>query len=299
MVEILLVAKAYTDSIFNKECEGKHFDNRHFKNVIDKDTDCYWVNDEGKKQLIFKFRKNAIKLSKKNLDITREIYEKLGNKVGKKDKITSFKNKTTAFYNDPNRNYEARNDRSKITGFYDRPHLSVKPHFKTFNVCRTTAFTRDNFEKWEQVIPFFEKISLLYKRLAPKQYKRQLDLFKNCPPKMQVGKTPFTTITSNYNWRTACHKDKGDFEEGLGNLTILGDDTYQGGYLGFPQFKLAIDVKPLDFVIMDVHQWHCNTQLKADDKNVRLSFVCYFRKNMVHCNKKKIIKGETYYYKSK
>ena len=114
---------------------------------------------------------------------------------------------------------------------------------------------------------------------------------------MQVGQTPFTTVTSNYNWRTSMHKDRGDFKGGLGNLTILGDDTYKGGHLGFPQFRVAVDVRPMDFVLMDVHQWHCNTPLKADKDNVRLSFVCYFREKMVDCNTKKIHKGQTVYYK--
>lgn len=296
-VETMIVSKEYTDAKFDKECEGKLYSKRFFKRVITKDTDCYWINEEGKKQLLFKFRKNAIKLPLKNLEIIRDIYETLGKK-NSNNTSSSFKNKTAKHYEDNSRNYKARNDRSKISGYYDRPHLRVKSHFKTFNVCRTTAFTRDHFNKWTQAIPYFEKVGMLYKRLAPKEYKKQINLFKTCPPKMQVGNSPFTTITSNYNWRTACHKDKGDYEEGLGNLTILGDDTYVGGYLGFPQFKVAIDVRPLDFVLMDVHQWHCNTELKADNKNVRLSFVCYFRKNMVNCNKRKIVNGELYYYKS-
>jgi len=297
-VDILVINKTYPDS----KCQGKHFGTCHFKLIVTKDTDCYWINEEGENQLLFKFRKNAIKLSKVKLEEVREIYEKYGKKgILHKGKLQN-KNE---FMNSSNLS-PTRNERSKISGFYDRTSRRLSSEFKTQNVCRTTAFTRDNFEKWEQVLPFFEKISLLYKRLAPKEFKRQIDLFKKCPPNMQVGKTPFTTITSNYNWRTACdkvaaaercHKDKGDYEEGLGNLTILGDDTFKGGYLGFPQFKVAIDVKPLDFVIMDVHQWHCNTQLKANDNNVRLSFVCYFRKNMIYCNGKKVIKGETFYYK--
>ena len=139
----------------------------------------------------------------------------------------------------------------------------------------------------------------MYKELAPKHHRKQCSLFKKCPPGMRIGRTPFTTITTNYNWRTACHKDKGDYKDGLGNLTVLGDNTFKGGYLGFPQFKVAVDVRPGDTVIMDVHQWHCNTELDADENRVRLSFVSYFREKMVNCDKKKIINGETYWYKSK
>lgn len=31
--------------------------------------------------------------------------------------------------------------------------------------------------------------------------------------------------------------------------------------------------------------------------NYKKTFVCYFRKNMIYCNGKKVIKGETFYYK--
>lgn len=293
-LQILTVRKIKNRKQVN---EGCHFGSKFYTNIIRKDTDCYWIDDEGVKRLLFKFRKKAIKMPQSLLDNVRKIYEELGKKSSRETK-QSFNNRTANLYADRKRNYKARNNRSKISGYYDRPQLNMKPYFNTFNVCRTTAFTRDNSDKWNISIPFFEKIGKLYKRLAPTHYKKQIELFKYTPPGMQIGNSPFTTITSNYNWRTACHKDKGDFENGMGNLTILGDDSYEGGYLGFPEFKVAIDVKPLDFVLMDVHQWHCNTELKADDNNVRLSFVCYFRKNMIYCNKKKIINGEKFYYKS-
>lgn len=113
----------------------------------------------------------------------------------------------------------------------------------------------------------------------------------------RIGKTPFTTVTSNYNWRTSCQKDQGDFRDGMGNLTVLGGD-FKGGYLGFPQFGVAVEVRPRDTSIMDVHQWHCNTELKTNDKDkIRLSFVTYFREKMVDFNKKKVIDGEVYYFK--
>ena len=49
MVDVIVIEKVYSDDKFNKTCEGKHFGNRHFKKVITKDTDCYWIDEEGKK----------------------------------------------------------------------------------------------------------------------------------------------------------------------------------------------------------------------------------------------------------
>ncbi len=294
MVQTITVRKCYPDSD-TRFSTGKLFNQSFMKEIITKDTDCYFIDENDKKKILFKFRKNVIKLPKEKLNEVRTIYENYSSKGWKEDSFN--KNNNRRKYK---MNLEYRNPRSKISGYYDRPHPKLFKHFDTQIVCRQTAFTKQNFKQWEQVIPFFEQIGKLYKKLAPKEYKLQMNEFKKFPKgmNMQVGNTPFTTITSNYNWRTACHKDSGDFENGMGNLTILGDDTYRGGYLAFPQFKIAIDVRPLDFVIMDVHQWHCNTELKADSENVRLSFVCYFRRNMVKCNKKKRVNGELLYYKS-
>lgn len=286
MTNVIYVEKKYTDAVFDKKA-GKNFNVAHFDKVITDDTDCFWTDEYGKKNILFKFRKKAIP-EKPWLKKTREIYEKFSKSNVKNDK---------KMYDKKNSPVKYRSNRSKISGFYDRPDLRDVGFFKTQTVCRTTAFTRDNFDLWEQVHPFFKTIGKLYKKLAPKHYKKQIELFEHTPPGMQIEDTPFTTITSNYNWRTSSHKDKGDFKEGLGNLTVLGDESFSGGFLGFPQFKVAIDVKPRDFVLMDVHQWHCNTPLKADDKNVRLSFVCYFRENMTKCNTKITHNKETFYYK--
>lgn len=281
MVEVITAEKKYPDEKFQKY-ENKNFGKKHYDIVITKDTDCYWI-DNGQKKILFKFRKNVV--PKKLMDIARSVYEQ----HMKKAKGTSFKDTSE----NGDKKYTYRSYKSKISGFYDRALINHFSLINTKTVCRTTAFTKNNFKEWTTAIPFFETVAKYYKELAPNHYKRQINLFKQCPPGFQIGKTPFTTITTNYNWRTACHKDTGDFPDGMGNITVVGDDSYQGGFLGFPQFKVAVDVRPGDILIMDVHQYHCNTELKADDNNVRLSFVCYFRKNTVNCTKKINLNGET------
>ena len=82
----------------------------------------------------------------------------------------------------------------------------------------------------------------------------------------------------------------------------LPSSILQGGYIGFPKYGIAVDVRQGDFlVVMDVHQYHCNTPIKIDkmcndESNIknnrqktkkygRLSIVCYLRKNMLKCTK--------------
>lgn len=284
MVARIQVTKHYDDAYMAGR-SGTNFDADAFDTVITEDTDCYWTDDTGVDTIVFKFRKKVI--PPELVSPAFEIY-----------KHASKKKADPKMYGKRGGPVQYRSRKSKISGYYDRPNIRDVGFFKTQTVCRTTAFTRDNQKSWDSVLPFFERIGELYSQLAPDHYKRQINQFSKTPPGMQIGKTPFTTVTSNYNWRTALHKDKGDYTGGLGNLTVLGGD-YKGGYLGFPQFRIAVDVRPRDFIVMNVHQWHANTELHADEQNVRLSFVCYFRKNMVNCNEKVDLRGETYYYKKK
>ena len=93
---------------------------------------------------------------------------------------------------------------------------------------------------------------------------------------------------------TACHCDSGDFISGLGNLIVVGNN-FTGGYIGFPQFKVLIKINPGDFLLMDVHQWHCNTPIKiTNDNGFRLSFVMYIREDMKECTSKKKINNKVY-----
>ena len=45
----------------------------------------------------------------------------------------------------------------------------------------------------------------------------------------------------------------------FGNLTVLERGKYHGGYTVFPQFGIGVDARSGDFLSMDVHQWHSNT----------------------------------------
>ena len=99
-----------------------------------------------------------------------------------------------------------------------------------------------------------------------------------------IGNTAFSTLTINYNWRTALHQDAGDYKDGFGNLVILEEGKYKGGELGFPRYKVAVDVRNGDFLAMNVHEWHCNTKIVPKTKDyTRLSIVSYLREKMLRC----------------
>ena len=277
--------------------EGKFYDVDHYTKIISVDTDCFYIDENDKKKILFKFRKNVIPSNLCETAVDSFLaHSKIKNKnrgfasgISPDGKARKIKGKQSLGNASP----------SNISGYFDRPYQLIQPMFPTKTVCRRTSFTRDNSEKWKKSLPFFEWINNLYKQLAPHHYQKQLEFIQKIKQRFRITNTVFSTITSNYNWRTACHKDEGDFEDGLGNLVVTGNDSWTGCYLGFPEFKIAVDVRQGDFLLMDVHQYHCNTKIvtQKNPESIRLSFVCYLREKMQYCNTKKKIKDEIYYYR--
>ena len=174
--------------------------------------------------------------------------------------------------------------------------------------CRLTHFTRTNYEKYQKGLPFIQRIDSLFKNLIPDAYERQRSRADE-KPHLKIPETCFSTVTINRNFRTALHRDAGDFKGGFGNLTVIERGKYHGGYTVFPQFGVAINLRKNDFVAMDVHQWHANTELYETEedkeynetlpndykdnpevgtaglykKYTRISFVCYLREKIASC----------------
>lgn len=100
-----------------------------------------------------------------------------------------------------------------------------------------------------------------------------------------------TFITGN-TYPTGVHTDVGDLQEGFSCLTTLRKGNYTGGLLCFPEFRVGIDMKDGDTILMDAHEFHGNMQM-YDENNVsldrptetaeRISTVLYYRTNMVKC----------------
>ena len=312
-IQTIYVSKLLTDKKMEKK-EGCYFPKKHYKNIIKTDTDVYCIDGDNKK-LLLKFRKNVIPqkecvkmynsvykiAQKKNRNrgaasglFKTKIAPKFISKIIHKDKFRVFYKNAQGKISKDNVGNQAM---SNIIGYYDKPDRN---HYKKFKkspkkLCRTTAFTKKNVDKWNQCIPFIKHTDRCFKKLVPDRHKIQHQIASQTP-QYKIGDTAFSTITLNYNWRTACHKDKGDLPQGFGNLLVLEKDKcghdaceYEGGYLGFPQYGVCVDVRQGDFLAMDVHQWHCNTPIvkkkytKNDNNYGRLSIVCYLRKNMIRC----------------
>ena len=173
---------------------------------------------------------------------------------------------------------------SNIFGFFDRWSPSHKVIFKKFGktpdvTVRECRFNQDYPENYKKTIPLIKEIDEQYSKLTPEQYKLQRK--KANQTYFKIPGTSFTTITTNVNFQTTIHTDKGDDEEGFGNLAVIERGKYTGGETCFPQYGVGVDVRTGDVLFMDVHQPHANLPIvKETDDTIRLSIVCYLRKNV-------------------
>ena len=295
-----IYTKCYTDEEFENgemNAPGKKFNLDHYDKVINakKSRKGYYIDNEGSKRVLFILMKKVI--NKKLQDEATHSFMDLSKKKNYNRGLASGKpegSKTVRHLVD-GQSMSINSSTSNIAGYFDRPLRNHKKFFQTNVVCRQTAFTKNNIELWEGALPFIQKCSALYKKRGGKYYERQEEEYNKIKKEIRIPKTVFTTVTLNYNWRTACHKDTGDYSKGLGNLAVTGRD-FEGCYLGFPQFKICIKVEPGDFLLMDVHQWHCNTEmnlLKPD--GFRISYVLYLREHMSKCENYRKIENEEYY----
>ena len=132
--------------------------------------------------------------------------------------------------------------------------------------------------------PFLQHLAKGFKELLPWRYENQMRAARKLDSRFLVPETPFTTITVNKTFRTAAHFDAGDLNEGLSNLLVLSNNgNYTGGYLIAPEYRVAVNVRPGDLLLINNHEvMHGNTPIVLGDEEAeRVSLVCYFRENML------------------
>ena len=320
--EIILKQKMTDDQI--KAREGTYFSEKDVDEIIDYDADVYAEDPDapGGKKLLFKLRKNVIphdliKLAWKNFYKSANASRNRGAAAGPIDTKSKYwtrrklaKNTIkgwSAQYMEKGKLSKMRvnnNVFSSVLGYFEKTPFMGLP-------CRLTSYTQLYFDQYKAGTPYIEKIDDLFKKLVPDRYDVQYKRAKGNPA-FQIGNTSFSSVTINRNFRTGLHMDAGDLREGFGNLSVIERGKYKGGYTIFPRYKVGIDLRTGDFVAMDVHEWHCNTELKEEiedkkfnssipeiyrnDKETgtqgidklfsRVSFVCYLREKLADCKAK-------------
>jgi hypothetical protein len=257
--------------------------------IIEHDADVYVRDgDGGSEKLLLRFRKDVLSPQKRQafyenvIEFAHHTTENRGNATGNNGKRGVQYNKSV---------------KSNILGFFDRWSPKQKYKFRNHGFradidVRPCRFNMEHPAQYKLLLPLLQEIDQWYKRLVPEQYAKQFRKARSIPV-FRVAGTAFTTVTTNVNYRTSIHHDKGDDEEGFGNLVVLERGEYTGGETCFPQYGLAVDVREGDVLFMDVHESHGNLPIKTvraatveegneegDSDAIRLSVVCYLRKKI-------------------
>tara|TARA_R110002096_G_scaffold29422_1_gene88507 strand:+ start:405 stop:1313 length:909 start_codon:yes stop_codon:yes gene_type:complete len=178
--------------------------------------------------------------------------------------------------------------RSGVAGYFDK--VAGLP-------CRKVGWSNRNPLKHEVLIELAKEIEGQHQSKQETSYNYHRKKADECPKDLLFKDTIYSTMTLNYDFRTACHQDKGDLKNGLSTLTIFEEqpNNYSKFYLGLPEYKICFDVRDGDTLIFNAHEYHANTEyevltddLKLDDLTGqsfagRMSVVCYLRDRLNMC----------------
>jgi Oxygenase domain of the 2OGFeDO superfamily len=268
-VTVYTVKEDYDNAALAKKMD-KFLKPDDIKTIIRDDADVY--TESGK--LLLRFRKKMLNKDHQDafydniIKFAKNVSSLRGSASGSKKKILGQTKKVM----------------SNIFGYFDRWTPSQKMIFTklgrkpSINV-RECRFNMDYPEMYKKTIPLIQDIDRMYAKLTPEHYAKQKSKAKQTH--FKIADTAFTTITTNVNFQTGLHTDKGDDEEGFGNLAVIERGSYTGGETCFPQYGIGVDVRSGDILFMDVHQPHANLPIhKKTEDTTRLSIVCYLRKNV-------------------
>jgi hypothetical protein len=297
--------------------EGVYCTEKDADKIFNEDVDVYVESEDGKEELLAKFRKNVI--PKDTIEVGWEAFFEtaatsrnrgaaagpiqLKSKYWKKRKPVKTSKWSTHYMHEGKLSKMKVNNLvfSSVLGYFEETPFMKLP-------CRLTSYTQRYFENYKKGIPFIKALSDCFKKLTPNEYNKQLAR-ANKQKSFKIDDTAFSSVTINRNFRTALHMDAGDFREGFGNLSVIERGKYSGGHTIFPRYKIGFNVRTGDYLAMNVHEFHCNTEmveteeqkkfnkslpkihfedastgtLGGEKKFTRISFVCYLREGLIDC----------------
>jgi len=297
-----------------KTMKGQYLDSEWIVHQITKDTDVY---DEDTGQLIVSYRRKRLKgsdIALQNFRCLAKASRGRGPSAGPIDPKAKYWAKRNVIETQGFRTGYLKKDgtpsKMKVNNQVFSQAIGYFNEIKGLGVkipCRLSHYTQTNLQKYVDGKPFIEEVDRWYKKLAPTQHQYQLDR-ANLKPNLKIGKTAFSTMTINKNFRTALHKDSGDYG-GYACLSVLQEGEYNGSIFMMPAYGIGIDLRQTDIIVADVHQWHCNTEIwtteSQDQHNAtldlpkdegegvgtlgankpysRISMVFYLREKMIDC----------------
>lgn len=161
---------------------------------------------------------------------------------------------------------------SGIAGFYDR--------YPRVPFGRACGYNDRYPELFAKSFPYLRKLNDVFKRELPARWGAQRAAADKLDPRFLIDETVFTTLTVNYDFRTAAHRDAGDLSSGFSNISGIGKG-WKGCIFTLPEYRIGINLQPGDLLLVNNHEGiHGNTEFEGND-NDRVSIVAYFREKML------------------
>ena len=200
-----------------KTLKGTFLDDEWIVNYINYDVNIY---DEDTGKLVASFRKNRLKGFNDNFQYFKHLANPSrgrGASAGPIDPQSDYWKKRTLIKTQGFRTGYLKKDGEPSKMNVNNQVLSTAiGYYNSINSlgvklpCRLSHYTSVNMKSYTSCIPFIDEISRWYQKVNPVAYQYQLDraLLKD---NFRIGKTPFSTITINRNFRTGLHQDSGDY----------------------------------------------------------------------------------------
>jgi len=209
---------------------GKYINDIGGYTIYDRNCDCY-LGDE----LVCRFRKNIL-TNEKNIEefatnirscATRKK-ENRGDAAGAidRDKVRSsakdlfdIKGSRAGFYTLTGKKSDTKicnQAKSNVIGYID----VAKRNTDNTEKVRLAQYCRDSPIKYEKCLPFIQDINTIFKNELKDQFIYQQN--RNIPEYI-IGTTVFSTVTVNYSWQSAIHKDSNNGSDTMAVISVVID----------------------------------------------------------------------------
>lgn len=151
--------------------------------------------------------------------------------------------------------------------------------------CRFSKQTQEERKNFIDSFAFANHVAKVYRQHLPEAYEfNRRVITENISADWLPNDSPFTTCNFNINHAIKHHRDTGNFKNIFSNVLILKEGVV-GGYLVFPELKIALEQSDGALGIFDGQKWmHGVTPLSRIAKNgYRASIVFYALDGMKKC----------------
>ena len=151
-----------------------------------------------------------------------------------------------------------------------------------------SGWVKDNPKEWEELQVISHWNELAFKKANSDIYEKQKAFCDTyIEPKYRIGGGIFTTLSANryhvsMSGKMGAHVDSGDLNAGMTTMSCFRDGDYQGAYLVFPRYGIAIDAPDNSVLIADSNEVHGVTQIEGNGQR----FTC-----VAYCDNRLATKG--------